>query len=41
VLTTTKRAEAEGVYKDYVAASKAGVGRAGGEAVALSGREFD
>jgi hypothetical protein len=35
VLTTAKRTEAEGVYKDYVAASKAGVGRAGGEAVAL------
>ena len=48
-----KRTEADGVYKDYVAASKAGVGRAGGE-VALfcdgepvreyeseSGREFD
>jgi hypothetical protein len=35
VVTTHSRREAEGVYRDYVAASRAGVGRAAGEAVAL------
>lgn len=35
VVTTKSRREAEGVYRDYVAASRAGVGRAANEAVAL------
>jgi hypothetical protein len=35
VLTTNSLRQAQGVYRDYVAASKAGVGRAAGEAVGL------
>lgn len=35
VVRTYSRREAEGVYRDYVEASRADVGRAAGEAVAL------
>ena len=35
VVRTTNKREAEGIYRDYVEASKAGVGRAADEAVGL------